>query len=397
MIDQEEFSALLRPLDDFAAVHARALRRWGGGAIDLSYPNPRVHRDPRAHQVLVETAARTAPDDLQYTPFGGATIVRRKVAASLSRRTGLRYGFRDIALTPGATAALNVALPVFFRPGDEVLLVTPCWMDYPIYLRQHGLRYRLVGSGPDRRLDPDAIARAWGPDTAGLIISQPTCPTGVLHDEPELAALARVLTAAADRHGRRPVLISDEVHRDQRWGDQPFVSPARAYPQTVSIYSFGKAWSMQGQRTGYLALSPGLAGHDEAVVAVERQLRASGFCAPTALMQQVAARLCDLEPDCRTLRADQEMVRERLSAMGYPVVAAQGTAFVYARSPDPDEVAFTTRLAGDHGLVAMPSRIFHEPGYFRLALNVGTERLDEAMNRLEAARDALSTTSRRHQ
>jgi aspartate aminotransferase len=397
MITTAEFEALLRPLDAFADVHTRTLRRWGPAAIDMSYPNPRVHRDPRAHRVLADTAARISADALQYTPFAGATIVRRKVAAALSRRAGVRYGFRDIALTPGATAALNVVFPVFFRPGDEVLLVTPCWMDYPIYLREHGLRYRLVGTGPDKRLDPAAIARAWGPDTAGLIISQPTCPTGVLHDEGELAELTRVLTSVSAGRTRPAVLISDEAHRDQTWGEQPFVSPAALYPQTVSVYSFGKAWSMQGQRTGYLALSPVLAGHDEAVTSVERRLRVSGFCAPTAMMQQVAGQLCDLDPNCRPLAADQARLRALMTTAGYRVVPGQGTAFVYARSPDPDDVAFTTRLAEDHGLLAMPSSIFHEPGCFRLALNLGGDRLHEVADRLSTARDVRATTSGRQQ
>jgi aspartate aminotransferase len=390
MIADEELETLLAPLDDFGRVHARTLRRWGEAAVDLSYPNPRLHRDPRAHRVLAETAAAMAPDALQYTPFAGATIVRRKIATALSR-SGPRYGYRDIALTPGATAALNVALPVLFQPGDEVLLVTPCWMDYPIYLREHDLRYRMAGTGPGKRLDPEAIRRAWGPDTAGLIISQPACPTAVLHDRPALAALARVLTEVSAGRARPAMLISDEAHRDQSWGRQPFVSPAALYPETASIYSFGKAWSMQGQRTGYLALSPALTRHDELVTATERRLRVSGFCAPTAVMQQVAGRLCDLEPDCRALAEDQRRLRAALAAAGYAVVPGEGTAFVYVRSPDPDEVAFTTRLARDHGVLAMPSSIFHEPGFFRLALNVGGDRLAAAGDRIAAALTTQAT------
>ncbi len=382
MIADDELATLLGPLDQFAAVHERALRKWGPAAIDLSYPNPRVHRDSRAHRLLADIAAELDPDRLQYTPFGGATIVRRRIAAVLTRLTGLRHGVHDIAMTPGATAALNIAISTLFRPGEELLVATPCWMDYPIYIREHGLRCRMIAAGDGKRLDPDAIARAWGPHTAGLIISQPTCPTGVQHTAAELAGLAGALAEAGRGRARPPVLISDEVHRDQSWAGEPFVSPVASYPDTVSVYSFGKAWSMQGQRTGYLALSPRLTGHDDAVAAVARRLRCSGFCAPTALMQQVVGRLCGLEPDLGPLREDQVAVRGRLAAAGYGVVAGQSTVFVYARSPEPDEVAFTTRLALEHGLIAMPSAIFHEPGHFRLALNVTGDRLDEAMDRL---------------
>jgi aspartate aminotransferase len=389
MIATDEIGTLLRPLDDFARVHEQTLRRWGPGAIDMSYPNPLVYRDPRAHRLLADTAAAMSPDRLQYTPFGGTTLVRRKSAAALSRRTGLRYGYRDIALTPGATAALHIAISALFQPDDELLLVTPCWMDYPVYIREHGLRYRMVPSGDDKRLDVTAIAQAWGADTAGLIISQPSCPTGVLYSADELAELAAALSAAGRGRARPPVLISDEVHSHQNWGGGDFISPATVYPDTATIYSFGKAWSMQGQRTGYLALSPRLRAHDHLTAAVEQRLRVSGFCAPTALMQQVAGQLSELEPDFGSLGADQARLRTRMAELGYAVTPAHGTTFLYARSPHPDEVAFTTHLALEHGLIAMPSSVFHEPGHFRLALNVTGDRLDEAAARLGGARQTI--------
>ena len=389
MIPADEIEVLLGPLGDFAQVHERALRRWGPDVIDMSYPNPLVHRDPRAHRLLAGTAAAMSPDKLQYTPFGGATLVRRKVAAALSRQTGLRYGYRDVALTPGATAALHIAISALFQPGDELLLVTPCWMDYPIYIREHGLRYRTVPSGNDKRLDIAAIAQAWGATTAGLIISQPNCPTGVLYTKDELTELAVLLSSAGQGRDRPPVLISDEVHRHQNWGDAEFTGPATVYPDTVTIYSFGKAWSMQGQRTGYLALSPRLQAHDHFTAAVEQRLRVSGFCAPTALMQQVAGDLSGLEPGLGSLGTDQARLRTRLADQGYTVIPAQGTTFLYARSPHSDEVAFTTHLALEHGLIAMPSRVFHENGHFRLALNVTDHDLDEAAVRLGAARRTM--------
>jgi aspartate aminotransferase len=43
--------------------------------------------------------------------------------------------FSDIVLTPGAMAALQLALRVAGDPGDEVLIPVPCWLDYPLYVR----------------------------------------------------------------------------------------------------------------------------------------------------------------------------------------------------------------------------------------------------------------------
>lgn len=380
---------LAQPLERFARLHTATMRS-APGLLDLSYPNPRVDRDTRAFGLLREVARRVPQRELQYTPFGGGTVVRRRIASALARRTGVPLGHRDIVLTPGATAALTVALAALFRPGDEIQVVTPCWMDYPLYLHRLGLRTRLIPSGPDKRIPVERVVAAAGPDTAGLIIGQPACPTGVVHSDAELEALSEALHAIAARTGRRPVLISDEVHRDQIWGDAEFISPMQVYPDTVSVYSFGKAWSLQGQRTGYLALGPRMRHHDEAVIHVERALRSTGICAPTALMQRLVLEIVDLEPDQGPLRRDQTLLRAELRRLGYRIVDGQATAFVYIRCPDGvDDWEFVTNLAGQR-LLAMPSELFHEGRHIRLALNVGAERFGEIGRRLLAAAPATT-------
>jgi aspartate aminotransferase len=395
MWDDRE-AALAEPLERFAALHAKTLRGSPAGVLDLSYPNPRADRDPRAFELLRDVLGSTTQDDLQYTPLGGGTVVRRRIASALSRQLDLRLGYRDVLLTPGATTALTVALAALFRSGDQVLVVTPCWMDYPLYLNRLGLDMVPVPSGPDKRLDVDAVSAACGPNTAGVIISQPACPTGVVHSAEELAALGAALGAAAQRFGHHPVLLSDEVHRDQVWDGDPMVSPMQVYPDTISIHSFGKAWSLQGQRTGYLALGPASYRHDESVVRIERAVRSTGACAPTALMQRLVLEIVDLLPDNGSLRAEQIRARELLADLGCRVVAGRATAFVYARCPaEIDDWEFVTRLARQ-GVLAMPSSVFHEIGYFRIALNVGAEQWNEVARRLRGVLPGPQEDSVRH-
>jgi aspartate aminotransferase len=378
---QETEEALARPLERFADLHAAALRVRG--VIDLSYPNPLTWRDPRAFELLGTVSARASQRDLQYTPFGGNMIVRRRVATALSARFGVRLGAADIVLTPGATAALNVAFAALFHSGDEVLVVTPCWMDYHLYLARLGVRVIGVPAGPGKRLDVAALAAAWSPAAAGVIISQPSCPAGVVYGEQELTALADLLRDAPAREGRSPVLVSDEVHRDQVW-DGTLISPMQIWPETVSVYSFGKAWALQGQRTGYLALGPGLAARPGMAARVSRAVRAMGFCAPTALMQRLLLEIVDLVPDSGSLRRDQQALRALLASQGHEVIPAQATSFVYVRCPSgTDDWQFVTRLAGC-GVLAMPSELFHECGHYRLAINVPAEQFPEIARRLAA-------------
>ncbi|RKT08201.1 aspartate/methionine/tyrosine aminotransferase [Streptomyces sp. 3211.6] len=368
---------LLRPLEEYTRLHLDTLRRFGSRALDLSFPNPQFLSDPRPYEVLASLAAQARPLDMRYSPFGGFTPVRRRVAASLARQHALPYAWNDIVMTPGATAALRVALRSLFSPPDRIILITPCWMDYPLYLQDLGLVVDLVPATRNKRLDVEAIASAWTPATRGIVIAQPGSPTGVIHDDNELKQLAALML----RHSTPtpPLLIADEAHALQVWDETPCPAPATHYPHTITVRSFGKAWDMQGQRTGCLAVSPHLGIRDQAVAALIRDMRVTGHCAPTALTQQLAAALCDTAPDLTGLADLQCHARQQLTRRGLTVLDAHATRFLYARCPAQDDRAFISRLA-ERGVLVMPSSLFHESGWFRIALNFGRPHLDRAID-----------------
>jgi aspartate aminotransferase len=370
---------LAAPLEEFGQLHAATMRRLGSRAVDLSYPNSRILPDNRPYRALAELAAGATIDDLRYSPFGGFTTARRRVAEVLADQHGVPYNYRDVILTPGATAALNLALTALFTPPDGIMIITPCWMDYPLYLANLRLGCVLVSSDDRKHLDLEAIERHWTPQTRGLIISQPVSPTGICYRPEEITQLAALLTRLGRARRRQPLLINDETHRDQVWADQDVLTPAHVYPHTVSVYSYGKAWQMHGQRTGYLAIHPGIAQRDDLRDRLALAMRVTGFCAPTALTQQLLTVLSPFTPDLGPLAALQYHARNRLLQAGYEITDAAATHFVYARAPSADDNQFVRRAA-HHGVLIMPSRLFHEPGYFRMALNTGGTALDHALD-----------------
>jgi len=381
MTQDTDLDEMLEPLEAFGRLHAATIRRFGPRVIDLSYPSPRICHDTRGYQLLSELASEASVKELQYPPFGGLTQTRRRIASALSARYGVTLGFRDITLTPGGASALYITFRALFTQEDQILLVAPFWMDYPVYLRDLGISPITVPSNRYKHLDLAAIEAAWAPAARGIIISQPACPTGVIYTADELAELAGLLSTLGKKYGTEPVLISDEVHRDTVWSGVRCTSPVSLYAESLSIYSFGKAWSMQGQRTGYVALSPRMRQRESLTCSLERALRISGSYGPTTLMQLLASRLAGLSPHTGELARMQHFARERLMALGYEVVPAEATTFVYVRAPGGDEARFTSHAA-DRGLLVMPSSIFYEPGYFRMALNVGLPELEQAVARL---------------
>ncbi len=370
--------AYLAPQERFETILADAFRRHGPRLVDLGYANAYDGPDARILEAMRGALADESDLSFQYTPYGGSTTTRRLIATALSRRFGLTLNFRDVVMTPGAMAALNVVFRSLFAGEQECLVLTPCWLDYPLYLENLGIPFRFLPLGPDKRLDLRAIESAITPKTRGILFSHPGCPSGVVLDDAELKGLAEVVGNAERRHGTEIHVIGDEVHRDVNWGGASFRTVLGYHPRSLSIFSFGKALFLQGQRIGYIAVSPAMPGREEMRARLERFVRVMGFCTPTNLMQRAVRSLLDYAPRLDVVASRQAMARAALREAGYDVVAAEATFFVYVRSPDADEFTFVERLA-ERGVIVLPSSIFHEPGYFRLSLTARTQALEAGL------------------
>jgi aspartate aminotransferase len=359
----------------FDRVRADAVRRRGGHCVDLSYASPQAALDPRVRGALVEICSTLPAAALQYSPYGGATKARRLVATTLARMTDLPFDYNDVTLTGGATAALQMTIGSAFTPGDEVLLLRPTWFDYPLYLHDRGLGWRFVELTADKRLDLERIAAGVTSSTAGLILCQPQSPTGVVLTPAELRGVGQILEDRSNAYGRPILLISDESHRDTAWSGADVRSPLEYYSHTISIYSFGKAWHAHGLRIGYAAVSPESPLRRELRAGLVERARIGGFGCANAIMQALAVRLLRIVPDQRWLRDAQLFVRDVLQQAGYKVITGGATGFVYVKAPIDDEWRFIEALA-QRGAVTLPSALCHEPGHFRLALNVARSGLE---------------------
>lgn len=371
-----EFEALLDPLERFELIRRKVVR-LGDRLSDLSYANPygAAVGEGRA-------AIRAALDDerlldLQYAPFGGQTLARRAVADDLRESNpGLPFAFEDVVLTPGAMAALHLALHTAGRPGDEVVIPVPCWLDHPLFARATGRVPVTVPLSPGTfDLDVDVIADAITERTCAVLLSHPGNPTGRNYGPQVLERLGAAIRAAEQRLGCEVTLIADETHRDfTPMGAHR--SLAGVYDRTVVVYSFGKYHFLQGQRLGYAATAPAHPRRESVAREMVRWTRIAGFATPTALMQRALPRLLALSHDLTWVNVWRERLTGELSEQGYTVVRPDATLFVYVRTPgEYDDFAFVTDLARK-GVLVLPAPVFHHRGYFRLSLT-GSERMME--------------------
>jgi aspartate aminotransferase len=378
----DDLQALLEPLERFEDLR-RSVVRLGSRLSDLSYANPYAGAQQEA-----KAAIRSALDDerlldLQYSPFGGQTLVRRAVADALRASHGLPFRFHDIVMTPGAMSALQLALRIVGRPGDQVVIPVPCWLDYPLYVLSTGLVPVRVPLTPGTfELDVDAIVDAVGERTCAVLLSHPANPTGRSYGAAELELLGDALHHAERRLGCRVTLIADETHRDFT-DPGGYHSAAGSVDRSLVVYSFGKYHFMQGQRLGYLAVSPRHPSRNDVSSELVRWARVTGIATPTALMQRATPRLLTLRHDQAWLGRWRRRLTEELSSYGYAVAPADATMFLYIGTPPgADDFGFIAELASE-GMLALPAPVFHHRGYFRIALTGSEPMLEQALTVLK--------------
>src|SRR5207253_9226947 len=182
--------------------------------------------------------------------------------------------------------------------------------EYALYCRAAGVRLVPVPSGSGFRLDPGALELALTDRTRVLFLNTPSNPTGRVLSNRELSMVTDVLERHAGRTGRRVVVLADEVYRKLVYPGRRITTFLRHYPATAVARSFSKDMGLAGERIGYLALHPELAGGD-AMAAVKFAQRAGGFVNASATMQRMLVLLGSWEVDTSEHLRRRDQVVER--------------------------------------------------------------------------------------
>jgi aspartate aminotransferase len=357
-------------------------KNFGEDAVcDFSLGNPDLPPPAVVGECLAELAAQAdKPFAFGYMPNPGYPEVRSALAEQLTMEQGTTVSAGDLLLTCGAAGGINVFFRAVLSPGDELLCPTPYFVDYGFYAGNYGGKLVPVPTKPDTfELDIAAMEAAITPRTRVVMINSPNNPTGQIYGEETLRELAAMLTRKSQGREKPIYLLADEPYRFLTY-DGAVVPPVLPlYPYSLIIGSFSKNLSLPGERIGYVVVSPLMPGRERLVAGMVFANRILGFVNAPAVGQALLLRSLGHEVDRTVYERRRAAMAGVLSRAGYEFFMPRGAFYFFPKSPDPDEVAFTERLAAER-VLAVPGRGFGMPGYFRLAFCV-----DEAViNRSEA-------------
>ncbi len=309
------------------------------------------------------------------------------VAKALTARTGLPWDPADVAMTNGGFAAIATAIRAIVEPGDEVVFLTPPWFFYEILiLAVGGVPVRVPLSPPTFEIDVQAIDAAITPRTRAVLFNTPHNPSGRVYPLADLERLAAMLTAASSRIGRPIRLISDEPYNRIIFDGRTFHTPAEAYPDTMITYSYGKQLLAPGMRIGYLTVPPTMPDRVQLRDRIVLAQVAAGYSFPNALLQHAIEDLEGLSIDIPAMQRRRDRMVAILDELGYEHTTPEGTFYIMAKAPIPDDMAFATTLA-EEGAVVLPGAVVELPGWFRISLTATDEMVESGVGAFRRAKE----------
>jgi methionine aminotransferase len=353
------------------------------GAVNLGQGFPDFDCDP----TLVEAVTQAMKQGLnQYPPMPGIPALRDAVAAKIQSMYGGRYDAgSEITITAGATQAIITAVLAVVRPGDEVIVLEPCYDSYVPNIELAGGTVVRVPLTPGTfRPDFDKIAAAFTPRTRAILVNSPHNPSATVWSREEMLQLQELL-APTD-----VLLISDEVYEHMVFDGREHQSAAR-FPGLAArafiVSSFGKTYHVTGWKVGYVAAPAPL------TVEFRKVHQFNVFTVNTPMQHGLAAYMASPQPYLQLpafYQRKRDLFREGLARTRFKLLPSEGSYFQcvdMSQVSDLPEDEFCKWLTREIGVAAIPLSAFYGDGFDQRVVRFCFAKKDET---LRAALDRLA-------
>lgn len=327
--------------------------------------------------------------ETQYTPNRGLLPLRLEIAEYLSSRFQVSYDpEKEIMVTVGASEAIDLALRVCLRPGDEVILPDPGYVSYaPCVTFAGGTPVPVPTKAEDEfRITAGEIEAAVTERTRALIFPYPNNPTGAVMNKEQMLSIA----AVAQKHDL--LVISDEIYAELTYsgGERiAFSALPGMKERTVLINGFSKAFAMTGWRLGYACAPADILYemnkiHQYAIMCAPRQAQVAGL---QALRKNKETGYEDVENMRRSYDRRRRVMLDAFRKMGLDCFEPRGAFYCFpsVQSTGLSSEEFCTRLLREHKVVCVPGDAFGQSGqgHIRCCYATDLQRMLEAFSRME--------------
>ena len=224
---------------------AEAAKKKGVDVIHLNIGQP----DIVTPQVALDAIHKSKIDVLEYSHSAGFESYRKGLAKYYDT-VNIDVDHNDIIVTTGGSEALLFGFLSCFNPGDEVIIPEPFYANYNGFATASGVKVVPVTAKIENgfALPPvSEIEKIITDKTKGILICNPSNPTGYLYTKEELEVIRDIVV----KHDL--FLFADEVYREFVYDDKEHFSVMNLEgidQNTILVDSVSKRYSMCGARIG---------------------------------------------------------------------------------------------------------------------------------------------------
>ncbi len=334
----------------------------------------------------VRQAAVTALEKgkTKYTANAGIVELREAVSRNIHKNTGVDYDPKnEIIVTVGGSEGIDISIRALINPGDEVLIVEPCFVCYaPIVSLCGGVPVSVqTTEETEFRLTADMLREKITDKTKLLILPFPNNPTGAVMERKDLEAIAEVI------RGTDILILSDEIYSSLTYGGKhcSIIQIDGMKERTIFVNGFSKAYAMTGWRLGYVA-------GPQPIIKQMLKIHQYGIMSSPTISQYAAIEALDnCDADIVKMRNEYDIRRRwlvnALNDMGLHCFEPKGAFYVFPsiKSTGLSSEEFCERLLYEHNVAVVPGNAFGDcgEGYIRISYAYSLKHLMTAAERMK--------------
>lgn len=325
-----------------------------------------------------------------YTPNAGLLELRQEIANYMTSRFDVHYDpEHEIIVTVGASSAIDIAMRTILNPGEEVIVVEPCFVSYVPTVELAGGKAVTVQAlqENDFKILPSQLEAVVTEHTKAIMLCSPNNPTGTMLNKQELEAIAQF----AIEHDL--LVIADEIYAELSY-DEAYTSMGaidNMRERTILINGFSKGFAMTGWRLGFVCAPREIA---EAMLKIfQYQLMCASTMSQYAAIEALRNGRPEVDMMVKSYRRRRNFIVESFNEMGLSCHNPGGAfyAFPSIKSTGLTSQEFAEQLLQQEKVAVVPGDVFGASGegHIRCSYASSLEQLQEAVTRIKRFVDSL--------
>lgn len=319
-----------------------------------------------------------------YTANSGLLELRKSISKYLNKKIKTQYDpNNEIVVTVGGSEAIDISIRALINPGDEVIIVEPCFVCYSPIVELTGGVPVPINTNIDNnfKLTAQELKEKITSKTKLLILPFPNNPTGAIMTKENLEEIAEVLKDT------QIMVLSDEIYSELTYGRKHYsiVQIDGMQERTILINGFSKAFAMTGWRLGYVCAPAPII---EQIVKIHQFAIMSS---PTLSQYAAIEALENCDEDVQKMVNEYNVRRRYLvdgfNKLGLTCFNPEGAFYVFPciKSTGLTSEQFCEKLLYEKNVAVVPGNAFGESGegFIRVSYAYSLNHIMQALSKIE--------------